>query len=178
MVKSEKCGNHETFRTINQSYLISEADYDLCQIESYTSVEQMDLLVVAAAKLQNVCKQLNIPSICSRLLGWKWNVLALTTKTNNFRFFVNARVTNNVSELIDSVEVCPFSLSTSTKSWYMCKRCEKVDVTASELLLIPKVQLMKVDEKLSGLDSILIQHEYDYLHGKKLKSWAKQVETY
>lgn len=168
-----------TLQFINQSKLIDYKEYQAISQSHIFSADCLDIYIMALLRLESICKVYTIPSLCSKMLGWDWNLFVMSVDGKKYRKFCNPKIEEiDNSKKISSMEFCPLTLSQQNRVYFICERMEAIKLKAFELTTVPEVKLDAVELVFEGVGSILVQHEMDYLNNKILKDWATEVDTY
>lgn len=168
-----------TFQFINQSTLIDYEKYQTIGPNHTFSANCLDIYTLAFVKLENVCKQYSIPSLCGKMLGWDWDLFVVNFDGKKYRKFCDCKIeAQDDSRKISSMELCPFTLNQKSRIYFVCDRLDTIKLQAFEMEIVPEVKLNRVELLLDGIGSILVQHEMDYLNNKPLRNWAREVDTY
>ena len=137
------------FQILDKIQLGLLEDVLLTDTDSHTSVDNLSELVLIAVKLKNLCVQNKFFGLNARVCKLKHNLFVVSTDGVNFRFFVNSKIKGHGET--DSVESCVLQKDEKGKyKQYFCKRFASIELEASELMTVPEIKIIDINEKFSG----------------------------
>lgn len=131
-------------------------------VDLKTPIENLSLLFSFGQKLEILCKENKVYGLSAVQFGFSWDFFVFSSDLINFDYVFNCSYSPLSVEKFDSIERC---LSIGN-SYYRLKRYNEISAKGKKIVFGgEKLKIEDFEEKLSGLSSVVFQHETDHQSG-------------